>query len=91
MAVLEGFVQETCEPKYLALSTSGTCVPSMKYVGGVLSGPCNISVFVKLRAMPYNEASDCTVRRNSSICGGVIEIRSVSSAYSRSYTGLPGV
>ena len=47
-------------------------------MGGVLSGPCKISVFDKLRAMPYKEASDCTVRRNSSICGGVIEMRSAS-------------
>ena len=85
----KGLSQEIIEPSFLALVVLGTFSPDVKKRSPCVPGLDKCSVLVSLRGIPYRVASVSSVVRKLCSCGVVKEIRSVSSAYSKSYVGFP--
>ena len=88
-AVLNGLFQLTMVPRYFTCVAVGTGLPSENEINGVaLRGSTKSSVLVRLRCIPYFLAWSSNAVRMRCSCVVVKERSSVSSAYSKSYTGL---
>ena len=88
-AVLKGLFQLTMVPRFFTCVVVGTGLPSENEIYGVaLRGSTRSSVLVRLRCIPYFLACASKAVRMRCSCVVVKERSSVSSAYSKSYTGL---